>query len=88
MIYRVEETEEVLADLSVLPTEALTAYLELRSALELSPWSGDQYRPDSPTGGNMRTAAFGGGQGLAIYVIIEHSEIDEYRVVITRVTWI
>ncbi|GAA3214167.1 hypothetical protein [Actinocorallia longicatena] len=88
MIYHVEETEEVLAELSALPAEALTAYLELRTTLELTPWSGNQYNPDNPAGANMRTQPFGSGHGLAIYVIIEHPELDEHRVVITRTTWI
>ena len=42
MIYSVEETEEVLAHLALLPAEALVAYLELKAALELAPWSGDR----------------------------------------------
>lgn len=88
MIYRVEETEEVLADLAGLSAEALVAYLELRASLELSPWRGDQYNPDNPAGTNMRTCVFGDGHGLAIYVIIEHAEIDEYRAVVTKVAWI
>lgn len=88
MIYRVEETEDVLAELSVLSPKALTAYLELRTTLELAPWSGAQYNPDNPAGANVRTQPFGAGHGLASYVIIEHHEIDEHRVVVTRVTWI
>ncbi|ROO88502.1 hypothetical protein EDD29_6171 [Actinocorallia herbida] len=36
----------------------------------------------------MRTRAFGNGRGFAIHVIIDHPEIDEYRVVVTRVAWI
>ena len=42
MIYQVEETGAVLAELSVFPAEVLVAYLELRASLELAPWTGDQ----------------------------------------------
>lgn len=46
------------------------------------------YNPDNPAGAHMRTLTFGSGRGLAIYVIVEHREIDEYRVVVTRATWL
>jgi len=60
----------------------------LKAALELAPWNGAQYNPDNPAGANMRTQTFGAGHGFATYVIAEHPEIDEHRVVVTKVTWV
>ncbi|MGP4025549.1 hypothetical protein [Actinomadura sp. 3N407] len=87
MIYRVEETKDVLAELSAFPHQALTAYLDLRTSLGTEPWNGAQYNPDDPAGANVRTQRFGAGRGIARYVIIEHHESSEHRVAVIRVTW-
>ena len=79
------ETEAVaVSEVAALPAEALSAYAELMSLLEVAPWSGSPYnlqRPDA----NMRTHTFAGeGRGLVIYLVLE----EDRRVVILRVLWI
>jgi hypothetical protein len=86
--YTVEETDAVLEALTRLPTEALEGYLELRTALELAPWGGSPYNRSNPAATNSRTMDFADGRGLALYVILEHEEDDQRRVVIVEVNWI
>jgi hypothetical protein len=66
-----------------LPAEALPHYLELRAFLELTPWSGAPFRRSNPEG-NMREKLFGGGRGLAVYVVLE----ERRMVYIVRITWL
>lgn len=48
------------------------------------PWSGPAYRDDNPRG-NMRKILFGPkGEGIAVYLVLEH----ERRVVVLSVTWL
>jgi hypothetical protein len=83
-MYSVETEAAAVDEIAALPAEALPAYAELISLLEVAPWSGNPYntqRPDT----SMRTHTFGdGGHGLAIYLVLE----DERRVVVLRVLWI
>lgn len=83
-MYSVETEFAALDEVAALPPEALPAYAELMTLLEVAPWSGDPYnlqRPDA----NMRTRTFGGGaHGLAIYLVLE----ADRRVVILRVLWV
>jgi hypothetical protein len=83
-VYSVETEVDALSEVDALPAEALAAYAELMTLLEVAPWSGDPYnlqRADT----NMRTHTFGGaGHGLAIYLVLE----ADRRVVILRVLWI
>jgi hypothetical protein len=59
-------------------------YAELIAFLELTPWAGPPYRADNPDA-NMRRMVFGqGGEGLAVYVVLE----QERRVVVVSVTWV
>jgi hypothetical protein len=64
-MYSVETEVAALHEVSALPAQALPAYAELKTLLEVAPWSGDPYnlqRPDT----NMRTHTFGeGADGLA-----------------------
>ncbi|WP_106397049.1 hypothetical protein [Actinocorallia populi] len=87
MTYRVEETDDALGVLIALPSDAVISYLEMRAALELDPWTGDPYRPDNPKADNSRVMAFASGCGMAHYVIIEHLQDPDRRVVIASVLW-
>lgn len=49
-MYSVETEFAALDEVAVLPPEALPAYAELMTLLEVAPWSGDPYnlqRPDA-----------------------------------------
>lgn len=65
-----------------LPAEAMAAYMELQTLLEVSPWSGKPLRADNPNA-NMLTHAFG-AYGLAMYVVLE----ERRHVYIARITWL
>lgn len=82
-MYRVQTEELAEPEIQALPPEALASYAELRTLLEVHPWSGDSYQrrnPDAP----MRTHTFGPqNQGLAIYLIVE----QQRRVLVLRVLW-
>jgi hypothetical protein len=59
-MYSVETEVDALGEVAALPAQALPAYAELMTLLEVAPWSGDPYnlqRPDA----NMRTHTFGEG---------------------------
>jgi hypothetical protein len=59
-MYSVETEVDALGEVAALPAQALPAYAELMTLLEVAPWSGDPYnlqRPDA----NMRTRTFGEG---------------------------
>jgi hypothetical protein len=82
-VYRVTTDRDVEQQIDALPAAGLNAYLELRAALEVSPWSGEPLHPDNPKG--VLTWSFGGhGEGLVYYLILE----DQRRVDIVRVLWI
>lgn len=67
-----------------MPIAALTPYSELIAFVELTPWDAPAYRRDKPDA-NMRKMLFGrGGEGLAVYLILE----EQRRVVVVSVTWI
>ena len=83
-MYSVETEAEAVSEIAALPTEALPAYAELITLLEVAPWSGDPYnlqRPDT----NMRAHTFGvGAHDPAIYLVLE----ADRRVVFLRVLWV
>lgn len=60
-MYSVETEVAALVEVAALPPEALPAYAELMSLLEVAPWSGDPYNMQRPDA-NMRTHTFGGGR--------------------------
>jgi hypothetical protein len=67
-----------------MPTAALSFYSELIGFMELTPWDGPAYRQDKPDA-NMRKMLFGrGGEGIAVYLILE----EQRRVVVVSVTWV
>lgn len=55
---------------AALPAEALAAYAELRTVLELTPWNGDPMNAANPDGA-VRTMLFRGGLGLTTYLVLE-----------------
>lgn len=65
-----------------LPPEAMAAYMELQTLLEMAPQSGPLLPGRSPTA-NFRTHAFGEG-GLATYFIHESQTV----VFIVSLQWI
>lgn len=70
-MYRVIPDQDVLEQVAALPTEALTHYAELRTALEVAPWNGRPYNEDKPDG-PMREMVFGKrGEGTATYLILD-----------------
>jgi hypothetical protein len=84
-VYRVTTDEHVQQQIDALPAEALNAYLELRTTLEISPWSGDPLHPASPTG--VLTWSFGPhGEGLIYYLVLELE--DDRRVDLLHVVWL
>jgi len=57
-VYRVETDDQAQAQVDALPAAALTCYAELRTALEVSPWSGEPINGNNPDG-PVRTLVFG-----------------------------
>lgn len=82
MTYLVEETPGVQTQLATMPRAGLLAYAKLRERLAEDPWDGALWN-ENP-GSNMRQAAFGDGEGLTVYVIVEN---PPPRVVVIRVLW-
>jgi hypothetical protein len=83
-VYKVTTDEQSQPQIDALPADALSAFAEARTALELAPWNGTpyhSYRPDSP----MRALTFGPhGEGDIVYLILE----DQRRVDILVVLWL
>lgn len=80
-MYNVDTDPEAQEQINALPREALSAYAEARTFLEVSPWEGRSYNrrnPDAP----MRTVTFGTA-GLITYLILD----DQRRVDVLRVLW-
>jgi len=80
-LYTVETDEQAQQQIAALPPEALPAYAEVRTLLEVDPWAGDPYHrqnPDAP----LRTIAFSGA-GMVTYLILD----DQRRVDVLRVFW-
>lgn len=68
-MYRVIDDDLVPEQVAALPAEALSAYAEARTVLEVAPWSGSPYRKEYPEG-PMRTVIFG-SSGAVTYLIVE-----------------
>lgn len=82
-MYRVVTDEQVQQQSDSFPAEALAAFAELRTVLELNPWAGEPINDDNP-GGPVRTMTFGRHHdGVAAYLILE----DQRRVDLLQVTW-
>ena len=83
-MYRVETDEQAEHQVDALPAGALTAYAELRTTLEVSPWGGESINDRNPDG-QVRTLAFGDHQqGMVTYLILE----EQRRVDILSVLWL
>jgi len=81
-MYRVVTDELVQQQIDALPTEALAFVAELRTLLEVQPWSGKPLHPKNPDG--VQTISFGThGAGLAYYLILE----DQRRVDLLTLIW-
>lgn len=81
-MYIVETDGQAQHQIAALPSDALTAYAELRVVLETAPWSGRPYHRDNPDG-PVRVRAFG-TFSLAVYLILE----DQRRVDVLLVQWV
>ena len=81
MAYEID-VGSVLDALSALPRDALGAFADAVSALELTPWAGDPLVDRNP-GGAVRTLPFGHG-GLITYAVIE----ELGRVDLLQVHWV
>ena len=69
-VYSVDPVgEDIAPAIDALPRDFLTAFAEVRTALEVAPWSvGQPYNPVNPAG--SRSATFGpDARGLVIYSI-------------------
>jgi hypothetical protein len=81
-MYLVIDDDQVQEQVAALPAEVLPAYAEIRTLLEVAPWSGAPYHRDKPNG-PMRTTALG-GSGTVVYLILE--QLREVHVLIVQ--WI
>ncbi len=83
-MYRVETDELAQQQVDALPALALVAYAELRTLLEVSPWSGDAVNRKNPEA-EVRTHTFGPRhQGVVTYLVLE----DQRRVDVLQVMWV
>ncbi|GAA3442726.1 hypothetical protein [Planomonospora venezuelensis] len=81
-MYSVELDPIAQQQAEALPTTAITAFLELRAALELQPGSGEPLAANNPKA-NMLTHTFGSA-GMITYFVVEHLRL----VYIVRVHWL
>lgn len=82
-MYRVVTDEVAQQQIDALPTAALAAIAELRTLLEVQPWSGEPLHRKNPHG--VQSIAFGPqAAGLAYYLILD----DQRRVDLLHVVWI
>jgi hypothetical protein len=83
-VYRVESDEFVQHQIDALPAQALAAFAELRTVLELAPWSGEPIKAEHPEE-PVRVAVFGArGQGVVTYLILD----EQRRVELLQLVWI
>jgi hypothetical protein len=81
-MYLVIDDDQVQEQVAALPAEVLPDYAEIRTLLEVAPWSGAPYRRDTPNG-PMRTTALG-SSGTVVYLILE--QLREVHILIVQ--WI
>lgn len=83
-MYRVETDEQAKPQVDALPAHALSSYAELRTLLEVAPWSGDPINKENPEA-QVRNLTFGPHhEGMITYLILEHQR----RVDVLYVTWL
>lgn len=80
-MYRVETDELAEDQVDALPVQALNAYLELRTFLEVSPWNGSPVNDVNPKG-EVRTATFGPNhEGMVTYLILDDQRLVHVLIV-------
>lgn len=83
-MYRVEFDEQVQQQIDALPAETLADFAELRTLLELVPWTGNPINAGNPDG-PVRVAMFGPtGLGIVTYLILD----DRRRVELLQIVWL
>ncbi len=81
-MYRVVTDELVQQQIDALPAEALAFIAELRTLLEVQPWSGKPLHAKNPHG--VQTISFGPhDEGLVYYLILD----DQRRVDLLNMIW-
>ncbi|WP_225730375.1 MULTISPECIES: hypothetical protein [unclassified Nocardia] len=81
-MYRIIPDSVVVDQVAALPTEALLAYAEVLSVLEIEPWSGQPQHRDNPEGA-VRRWVFG-GSGQLVYLIADRQR----EVHLLRLVWL
>lgn len=83
-MYRVETDILAKQQVDALPQHALNAYAELRTLLEVSPWSSDAINSRNQNA-PVRTLTFGmRHEGVATFLILE----EQRRVDVLSVIWL
>ena len=83
-MYGVETDEQAQQQVGALPADALNAYAEVRTVLEVNPWGGEPINDRNPDG-PVRTLAFGEHhQGMVTYLILD----EQRRVDVLSVLWL
>ena len=82
-MYRVITDELVQQQINALPAEALASVAELRTLLEVHPWSGRPLHRKNPHG--VQTIVFGpDAQGIAYYLVLD----DQRQGALLTVSWL
>ncbi|GGM39987.1 hypothetical protein GCM10012275_08630 [Longimycelium tulufanense] len=82
-MYQLVVYPDAQEQVAALPNEALDAYAELLSVLELAPWSGRPQYDGNPEGAVRRWAFGPRAAGQVVYLILE----DQREVHIALVQW-
>jgi hypothetical protein len=73
-VYRVQALDEVEVVIGDLPADLLAAFAEVRTALQVSPWTvGEPLNKARPDG--LRVVSFASGRGLLVFGIIERDRL-------------
>jgi hypothetical protein len=72
-VYRLVADSATMEQVGALPVEALHAYAELLTTLEVSPWSGRPQHPANPDGAVRRWEFGPGAAGHLVYLIDEQA---------------
>jgi hypothetical protein len=83
-MYRLVPDAATLDQVAALPVDALFAYADVLTVLELKPWAGEPHHAAHPEGA-MRRWLFGPeGAGQVIYLVVE----DRREVHLLMVQWL
>lgn len=83
-MYRIVPDAAVFPQVAALPAEALEAYAELLTALEVAPWSGPSHHAANPDGAVRRWSFGPDGAGQVVYLVLE----DRREVHLLVVQWL